>query len=487
MRIKLTRSNCRSAAISCFSMAFLSCSEAAEVSTAPPFLADEQTIPHEKSVISITAGVPLATVMRMAGEEIPQRIATINENRKSCLKQKLLGVRLKLACRLTGEITRSGPLTLQPGKDGHFSLSLPVHARLLGRVPDIDLAQTTEADATIIVEALPAITPDYAMTLGIKPDFRWTKKPKICVIDGDACISLAPLVEPLFQKELRKAAQKIEAQAAKLDLRKQVEKLWQKIASPVKLAGNPEIWLTATPERIGFSEVTLTNENVSAQIQVTAELQAKLGEKPQAEEPRLPPLESAPRDESGFDITVPFTVDYKSLAAEIAGKLQKGRAWSPESGMAGMMLTVNDVAVYPSGKQLVVRISAAVDAPGTTLDTDGVAYLAATPVIDNAARKVSFDDIALTATTSNVATNGLLTLFALPSLRKKLSEAATLSYATQYEDLLEKAGTALSRDLGEGFESRARFESLIISGIVLGKEAARLDLKAHGKVEITTR
>jgi len=127
----------------------------------PPLAPDTVAPFTTDSRISATIEFSLQALASDSGQDIPRRLASIDE-RVSCVHRRVLFFRVNANCDVSGFVERSGPVSLY-GRGDRVYGSVPIYGALEGQGANRFTARIhgeTEASATIEAEARPQLTHD---------------------------------------------------------------------------------------------------------------------------------------------------------------------------------------------------------------------------------------------------------------------------------------------------------------------------------------
>jgi Domain of unknown function (DUF4403) len=142
-----------------------------------PPLAPDTVVPFTTdSRISATIEFSLPAVAAEIDNDIPRRLATIDE-RVSCVHRRVLFFRVNANCDIYGYVERSAGVSLY-GRGDRVYGSVPIYGALEGQGANRFTARIhgeTEASATIEAEARPELTRDWSLALNFGDGFRWSE------------------------------------------------------------------------------------------------------------------------------------------------------------------------------------------------------------------------------------------------------------------------------------------------------------------------
>jgi Domain of unknown function (DUF4403) len=458
------RTSLRSACAGLAALGLLTIATSAFAADKPPLSPDTVAPFTTDSRISATVEFGLRSLASQLSADIPQRLATIDEQ-VNCVHRRVLFINVNANCDLWGFVERSGPVSLY-GRDGRVYGSVPIYGAIEGQGANRFTARIhgdTEARATIEVAARPELTRDWTIDLNFSDGFHWNEAPVLHVLGRD--IPLAKYAEPRMSAELGRVRSEALAAARKMDLRSKAEAAWRHAFEPIQLSQTPSIWLQVTPNSAAFAGVQADATVLSGSLQLSGSAQTIVGD--QAPSVTATPLPALGRDVSqpgSFDVILPVRIGYDVLKNRIAEEI----AELPQ--VPG--LSVRDVDVYPSSSKLVIgfRIDKDTD---TGADAGRWVYLSGGLQVDQNGRAVRLSD--LNVTTDN---EGLAPIMA--QLRDKMS----VDYGVAYQNLLNAVNVKLTRPLKDGFHMEGHVDSAALQQLYLPADGITIAMRATGALKI---
>jgi Domain of unknown function (DUF4403) len=428
--------------------------------TVAPFTTDSR--------ISATVEFSLRSLASQLSADIPQRLASINEQ-VNCVHRRVLFINVNANCDLWGFVERSGPVSLY-GRDGRVYGSVPIYGAIEGQGANRFTARIhgdTEARATIEVAARPELTRDWTIDLNFSDGFHWNEAPVLHVLGRD--IPLAKYAEPRMSAELARVRGEALAAARKMDLRSKAEAAWRHAFEPIQLSQSPSIWLQVTPTAAAFAGVRADATVLSGSLELSGSAQTIVGD--QAPSVTATPLPALGRDVAqpgSFDLILPVRIGYDVLKNRIAEEI----AELPQ--VPG--LSVRDVDVYPSSGKLVIGFRIAKDTD-TGADAGRWVYLAGGLQVDQNGRAVRLSD--LNVTTDN---EGLAPV--IQPIMAQLRDKMSVDYGVAYQNLLNAVNVKLTRPLKDGFRMEGHADSAALQQLYLPDNGITIAMRATGALKI---
>jgi hypothetical protein len=434
----------------------------------PPLAPDSVAPFTTDSRISATIEFSLRALASDIEEDIPRRLATIDE-RVSCVHRRVLFFRINANCDIYGFVERSGPVSLY-GRGDRVYGSVPIHGALEGQGANRFTSRIrgeTEASATIEAEARPQLTRDWSLDLNFGDGFRWSEPPILHVLGRE--IPLSNYAEPRIRTQLARVRERALAAARRLDLHDKATKAWRDAFQPVEISDNPQIWLQLTPQNAAFAGVRADARVLRGSLELSGSAETVVGQQPPAVTATpLPSLGREVSEPGTFDVILPVRIGYDVLKERIT------QAVAVIPSVAG--ISVRDVEVYPSSGKLVIGLRIA-----KTSDADANAgqwvYLIGALQVDADSHALRLSDLA-----SDTDDEGLAAV--INPLLAQLRDKMNVDYGVTYENLLNAANAKLTRPLKDGFRMEGHLLSAKLQKMYLPADGVVIALRASGELKI---
>src|SRR6201994_62365 len=243
----------------------------------PPLAPDTVAPFTTDSRISAAIEFGLPALASAIGQDIPKRLATIDEE-VTCVNRRVLFARIRANCDIYGFVERSGPVSLY-GRGERVYGSVPIYGALEGQGANRFTARIhgeTEASATIEVEARPQLNKDWSLNLNFSDGFRWNEPPVLHVLGRD--VPIAKYAEPRRRAQLARVRARALAAARRLDLQGKATAAWRRAFDPVQLRDNPPVWLQLTPKSAAFAGVHADSKVLRGTLELTGSAQTLVGQ-----------------------------------------------------------------------------------------------------------------------------------------------------------------------------------------------------------------
>ncbi|MCP3405248.1 DUF4403 family protein [Bradyrhizobium sp. CCGB01] len=463
--LRIVRSTKRAAlvALACTALA-----KAALAADKPPLAPDPPAPLATTSRVSATIEFGLPAIAKAIEQDIPQRLATIDE-RVNCVHRRVLMFRVNANCDVYGFVNRTSGVSLH-GRGDRVYGAVSIYGAAEGQGANRFTARIrgeTEARATIEAEARPSLRKDWSLDLNFSDSFHWSEAPYLHVLGRE--IALAPYVEPRIRGQLARVRSRALAAAKKLNLRDKASAAWARAFEPVKLADEPPVWLQITPQGAAFAGVRANDKVLSGTLELSGSAVTSIGQQGASVTPT--PLAALGTDVTApgtFDIILPVRIGYDAIKDKISQAI---------AALPAQDTTLREVQVYPSSGKLVIglRFTKASDSdPHAGQWT----YLAAALKADDGNKSIGLGDLDV-ATPDGGETNP-----ALQSIIAQLKQAVNIDYGVSYQNLLMAANQRLTRPLKDGFRMEGKLSSVQFDKAQLLTDGMTLALRASGDLKI---
>lgn len=456
-----------------FALAAALVSTSAFAAEKPPLAADVPPQTTATSTISATVQFSLSALDRALERKVPRRLATIDDNGRSCWQRRILGRMVNIDCAYSGYVDRTGPISLR-AEDGRLHAAMPLFGTVsgqgIGRFARL-LHGTGEGQLMVYATSRPRLRPDWSVALDMSEGFRWQEPPTLQILGFR--INLTRYVEPKIRQQIARIQGDAAASVAAMNIRGKAESAWQQAFATVKIVDTPAIWLKTTPQSIAFSGTHTRGGILEGSIEISGATETSLGVEPSASVPTpLPALGSEVTNPGHFSVIIPLTIGYD----QIRQKIQDVMAARAQSGGP----SVQDITVYPSSGKIVAGLHLK---SGDSTDSAWI-YIAATPQVDADAQTVQFSDFNVVPDSSVADGSPLAALLADPTLLQNLQQQVRLAFQTEWQAILASANARLTRPLTGGFRSEGSLTSAGLSKVSLLTDGLRIDLRATGDLRI---
>jgi hypothetical protein len=268
---------------------------------------------------------------------------------------------------------------------------------------------------------------------------------------------------------LRKQLPKIAAKLATLNVRSEIEKIWNEIQKPIKLTDS--VWLMLQPQGIRLGELSGSGEMVGGTVGISATPKIESGPEPPYALKPLPPLDAA-APSTGLNLLVEARFEYPLISSSLTSELRGREVKTP-----GGVLVLREIGVYGIGGG---RVALGVRFGGTAA---GQIYFVGTPQYDDSTGRVMVPDLEYDASTTPLLVKGLAWLKA-DEIRDYLRSQATFPSADAMEQLADLAVQGMNRQLTLGVFLTASLNRTEVLRIAPRSDALYLQAHAEGQAAL---
>lgn len=430
---------------------------------APPRLTEPAVIPVQESAISVPITAPLAELQRFANAEVPMTLATIDEQKSDCVKVKVIG---KISCRIIGKVTR-GAIRVG-GKGDVLTLTMPVSATVSAKQIGHVLNETATAAAIVTASVKLASVGDWKPVAKVELEYVWTKKPGVDLLGQR--ITFANRADPALAKLIARLEADIPRQIEKLQPRAKLEQAWQRGFTTVSLnRKNPPVWLRIAPQQLRFRHYSVDNGLLTLTLAVTAQTETFIGDRPDdpvaTPLPQPAPYQIAPAN--GFRFHLPVIADYTEIEPVLERALDKLAKKPLElPGIGPVHPRFEKVTMFATtGGRLAIGLTMKVATPGKWIDARGTVWLTGQPYNEPGSQLVKVRDLHIEGQPNSPSFGLLLAVVESPSISRALGGALSQNFARDYQEVVGKAGDALTKKRLGDFVLSARIDD-VKNGIV---------------------
>ena len=477
-----------------------------------------------QSTIVIPLSTDLSYLQKKINEDLPVRLADINEN-KVCVKAAWLkttvpyfdGLKLKsrqlktkispeINCNIKGYIDRRGPLAVS-GTGNNLQLSLPIHAKVTAKA---GIRETAVADATFTADTAISIGEDWQPRAVVDTDFHWDRRPELHLFNL-VKITFGSKVEPRLRKKLAQFEDKIPKLLAKTNFKADAASAWNDIQQAQQISSHPPVYSHFRPDYVGYTGFTATSDKLSTQLIIKGQSTVTTHHVGQTELVPLPPLMHTNADHDRFRLIVPVVLEQSKLQQLLNDTLKTSTDIAIDKpGLKGT-LSIDGMTIHltDAGKVVVVA-SVAFDnhnawsdawrssAGNTWLSNTwlgkidlfnwfgfaGDVALLVEPELDSDNNVLSAGAIKLVSQTDSRAADTLVDLFNLPVVRNRLASIIRYDFSADIKRGIEAANEGLHSSDKElslsGSVSEISIEQLfIVDGALAVVTKAEGQLQAH--------
>lgn len=340
------------------------------------------------SSVTLPVTVPLAGVQAAAGARVPTEFARLDETREF--------LRGLLSVRLTGTVTRTGHVRVEPAPEGDaLTVSVPIAARFRAEPAGLGpaLARDFGGSAVVRLTVRPQVTPDWEAGAQVAGRATWTDPLAVDLGQG-VKVSVQSLVDTQVQAQLdRVAADVARAVREGADLRRRAGTLWARVQQPWTLPTPEPAYARVTPRSLTVTPFRFTDGALKLTLGARLDLSAGLGRAKAHPGTPLPALRVAPVPETGVDLQVPVRLPFSELS-ELASRRAASLPLTLPVPLSPT-LRVTRVVVSPRGQKLNVAVGILISGP-LGLSVRATADVTGTPTVDAGGQVVTLKGVTVT-------------------------------------------------------------------------------------------
>lgn len=412
----------------------------------------------------------LTPVLAALERAVPRRFGDMEDRRPHPSNDRISFAfeveRSPFQARFDGETARISATLRYRGRGWYDPPLLPSVSASCGTDGDSD----NRPSAVVALSSPLTLAPDWTLRSRVRVD----RVAPASDEEGDQCrvttfgIDVTERVMDAARRLLEENTGRVDAEVARVDLRSRIERVWNILQRPIRLAD--EVWLVIGPSEVRRGSVEGTGRAVTARVGLTAHPRIVLGPEPVVDPVPLPALEPATVGE-GLRILLEGQADYgagtRLLNQELAGR---------ELAWGGNRIRLREVRVQGiGGGRLAVEVAFDGSARGRL-------YLVGTPAYDPETDEVHVPDLDFDVATGHLLVGGVAWL-AHGNLVEFLRERARLPVA----DAMRLAREQLERGLNRSLSDEVVIEGEVLSASVLGVHATRQSILVRSVAEARAR
>lgn len=470
----------------------------------PPVTHDSVKLDTQTSSIVVPVALPLADIQKEVNAAVPSPLYTVNENRDNCVPPKWVemcilprpwggcaqNLKTKISpgidCNLSGAVTLRGPISVG-GSGTTLTLAVPVNASVTakgrGEIGK-NFQQTAGADANLTANLNFDIDEDWQAKVDINIANHWDDPPHVWILGGK--ISFADKIDPKINDLIADLKKRLPKMLGDLKLKEKVQQQWTKGFEPIQVQGAPEIWLTFSPQKVGYSGFRIQDGALTAAFMLGGTVETHLGAKPRAQTPS--PLPKLARDlpAPGFNFSLALSADYTALVNQAKRELKIGETQEFDVNNVGKVkVTFNDVTMYQTeGTALAVGLTLDVQPPHEILATKGTVWLVTKFGVDNEKLTIFPSNLTVYVKSNNVSVDLLTSLIGLSPINDALRKALTYDFSNQKQKLIEQVDASLNRQLTPDIYLEGHLDDMKIDSAAAGETALAAVVNAKGKLAL---
>ena len=283
---------------------------------------------------------------------------------------------------------------------------------------------------------------------------------------------LMPLIDRIIEKEV--------------NLRREVDKIWEDLAEPIFVSEQPPLWLSIKPDSASYRAPRTVGDTVLVELLVDAEIETVVGSEPPAKEPvrGLPPLremtdESAGPSAYGFSVYLPVRLGFAEAASIAEDRLSRDSLELEN----GVILNLSGIELYGRDDVIVAKVDFRASLTETTVETEGTVYFTGRPAYDSLLQEIRVEDFDFDVESRN-ALAAAAEWILKGAFREKLQDRLRIPIGDQIEIGRSALEDALRvRPIGKHIIVSGTVDQLEPGSIFLIKDGIEVELFASGRLE----
>jgi uncharacterized protein DUF4403 len=228
--------------------------------------------------------------------------------------------------------------------------------------------------------------------------------------------------------------------AHSLDIRKEVEHLWDQISDVHKLSDDPRIWLQITPKQVLFRSFQYEPSTIDAALALVLETHLFIQDAPpERVKVPLPNLEIKEGLPEEFVLALPVEVRYEVLNRELNKRLAQKPIALPDVEAS---VTVSNATIKPYGEGVLLSVDFTAS-KGTWASVSGRLYISGKAKFDPVKAELRAEQLDYTTETKNILLESADWL-AHSTLLKKMQDAAVVPLADEVDRAKQQANQQLN-------------------------------------------
>ncbi|MBT3222203.1 MAG: DUF4403 family protein, partial [Proteobacteria bacterium] len=441
--------------------------------------ADPANIALKESTIIIPIEVEISALTESINKDLPQEVMRQDD--------------LELEHNATGDIvvTRNGDIKVR-GESGALKLDIPLRIKADIEIPpkvslkiiDRTMRKSINTALTFHISLVPVLDDEWNITATPTIDMTWDEPPKVKL--GPFNINITKKIEPRIKDRFPDIIKQIEQRISeRAQTRSKVEQAWSRLAQPASVSDNPPLWLVVRPTKLFGSDLVVTEEHLGLSAGLQGRFELVAGSRPAAPKSKPVPNRSPAPATSALKLNMRVDVQFdeanKKLDEQLEGKTLEAAADMFDDPVP---VRIEQAEVYPSGKNLVVKVGFIADPEGEAYDVAGWLFLQGVPHIDHKKREVVLKEIKYDTTTNSMLVNTTEWLIH-SEVEEKIAERTHFAFG---EKLDQRQGEANQRLKGLTLENggtlTGKLNSVRLGDIILTEEAIVITATIDGEAAL---
>ena len=339
---------------------------------------------------------------------------------------------------------------------------------------DLGLADVeAEGKIKLAMSTVYNVMPDWSIEAKTElVKYEWLDKPKVKL--GFVEFPVEKIADIVIERSKHTITERIDAEISKTkELRKQVEKAWEKIKEPILLSEKDSLWVLLSPKTIGLSTPVSSQDSIESNIYVECKPIISVGVKTEIDSLfPLPEMQWKEDGENKFTINLLTEISYEE-AERLAKEYAVGKTFTEGS----RSITIEDLKLYGQEDKLVVDAQ-------VTGSYKGSIYLIGKPVLNQAENVLELEDFDYELKTKNFLVNSLGWLVK-KGFKKTLEEKMKFPLQDNLEKIKNTVQEQLKeRELTNGIKVKGVLNELKVNRTLVTPNAIAASITLEGNLNI---
>ncbi|MEL6863588.1 MAG: DUF4403 family protein [Bacteroidota bacterium] len=305
--------------------------------------------------------------------------------------------------------------------------------------------------------------------------YQWLKKPVVKL--GLVRLPVRLIANQVIERSQHTLTKAIDDQIQnKLQLKEQIQKVWEQVREPLLLSKEYNMWVTIRPQQIAMTPLHGAGDFVKSTISIAARSEVLIGERPSTQpDSILPPFRMLESAQEQFTLQVQTHIPYKE-AEKIAKQYLLGETFEH----ANQKIRIEDINLYGQNNHLVVntRVSGAYN---------GHIYLTGIPVYDTQKEVITLEKLDYELDTKNFLLKSISWLFK-KGMKKRISEGIRFPLGEKMAEIREMSEEKLQAfELTPDIKLDGQLEELKVEGTSLSPSGIQAEVRISGQVNLMVK
>ncbi|MCB0519480.1 MAG: DUF4403 family protein [Saprospiraceae bacterium] len=336
------------------------------------------------------------------------------------------------------------------------------------------------------VEAEGSLSLDFITQFHIKNDwsletkttvsgYHWLREPVVKL--GFANLPVTSIANVFINQTKQDFAATIDQEVNDmLDLKKEIENVWQEINQPFLISEEYATWLVLNPQSISMTPFTTKGDRIEGILSVVTRPTVFLGEKPPARPiGKIPAFQQGQSDGEDFTLFLSTEIPFKE-----AERLTKENMIGETFSYANKHVKVEDVELYGQGNKLVINTQ-------LSGDYNGNVYFTGKPEYNARKNRIEMTNVDFDFTSKKALMKSASWLFK-GTLKKKVQESLDF----YLRENLDETKNAIQQEfenyeLAPGISMKANLNELNVSHVYIATEGIRVRIGMNGNLNVDVK